>query len=238
MLRCWVGRRVRTTPQPPYCAETYASISATCPECTFRDAGCYAQAGFTGHLVRSLDRAATDVGADNAAAEEAGLLDLAQNAGPIPQDGARGGRDLRLHASGDVRTSAGASSLGAAASRWVARGGGAVWTYTHAWRQVPRAAWGAVINVLASVEHPSDVWQAHRRGYAAAIVVPSHPSERAYSLGGVTVVPCPYETRSVTCVRCRLCLNADGLRDRGTAIGFAVHGQHHKRAQRQLQVVR
>ena len=51
----------------------------------------------------------------------------------------------------------------------------------------------------------------------------SFESERGYSVGhGVKVVPCPAQTRDLKCNQCRLCFKK---MPKGTAIGFAWHGQ-------------
>ena len=69
-----------------------------------------------------------------------------------------------------------------------------------------------------------------RMGYAPALVVEQFPSEAAFKLRGWRVVPCPYETRDITCVECGLCMRADELLKSKTAIGFEVHGPRRKRA--------
>jgi hypothetical protein len=142
------------------------------------------------------------------------------------------GRDLRLHVVGDCPTNGAARIVAAAAARYVARGGGSVWTYTHAWRKVHRASWGSV-SVLASVETMADAKLAQARGYAVAMVVPEHASDRAEVVDGSRVVPCPEQSgRGVTCVDCRLCMSDGNLRDRSTPaiIALAIHGQSSKRA--------
>lgn len=219
-------RSFRPTPVGPYCSATYASIEATCPSsCRFKQAGCYVRAGFTRRASDQLDDAARGIDAERVADVEVRLLDEAFGRGEIPQDGARGGRDLRLHIGGDVPSTAAAQRLACAADRWRRRGGGAVWTYTHRWRHIPRAAFGK-ISVLASVEDVAEAKQADLRGYVPAVVVSRFPSERAFRVDGLRhrVIPCPAETRGTTCVECRLCLDDGALRRRGAAIGFALHG--------------
>lgn len=168
----------------------------------------------------------------NTAAEGASVLDCARaearEIDALPDNG----RDLRLHVVGDCPTNGAAKIVAAAAARYVARGGGSVWTYTHAWRKVHRASWGSV-SVLASCENLDQAREATARGYAVAMVVESHPSDRAQVVDGSRVIACPEQTgRGVTCVDCRLCMNDGGLRDRETPaiIALAVHGQSSKRA--------
>lgn len=218
--------RPRPVAHAPFASATYASIAKTCPdECPFKRSGCYVRSGATKLLSSRLDFAAHDSTGDEVIAYEAMLIDSAFPKG-VPQDGARGGRDLRLHVGGDIKTKHHAKRLGAAAKNWQARGGGSVWTFTHAWRLVPRESWGGSVSVLASVERPDDIATAREAGYASAIVVPAFPSSKAFFLPGATarIVPCPAETGDRTCVECRLCLNADRLHPTDTVIAFATHG--------------
>jgi hypothetical protein len=47
--------------------------------------------------------------------------------------------------------------------------------------------------------------EAMAAGYAAAVVVTAFEQESAYQIDGMTVVPCPYQTRGVRCRDCGLC---------------------------------
>jgi hypothetical protein len=189
----------------------------------------------TGKHLRDMDRAAEAFAfTDREVAEhEAVLIDDAFPRG-VPQDGARGGRDLRLHVGGDCKDAEAARILAAAAVRWRTRGGGKVWTFTHSWRSVPAEAWGPIAS-LASCENTSDVHKAMARGYAAALVVAEFPNgDRAFDVGdGVKAIPCPAETRGTTCVQCRLCLDQP-LRELKRAVAFKVHGHTAKRAREAL----
>ncbi|HKY50814.1 MAG TPA: hypothetical protein VJP45_06120, partial [Candidatus Limnocylindria bacterium] len=123
----------RNEPQGPYVTSTYVSIAATCPDsCRFKNNGCYDQAGPAAKHARARDAAADGWSALEVIRAEADAIDRLYPNG-VPQDGARGGRDLRLHVGGDVSCSRGAELLGEAARRWRERGGGAVWVYTHRW---------------------------------------------------------------------------------------------------------
>jgi hypothetical protein len=117
----------------------------------------------------------------------------------------------------------------AVADRYARRGnaprrGKKVWTYTHAWRTVARASWGDAVSVLASVETVSDAREAMARSYAAAVVVAPFEREGAYRIDGTTLVPCPQQTRGVTCRDCGLCRDDDRLRSAGLMIAFPAHG--------------
>ncbi len=209
----------------PVCSSTYVSIDATCGPCQWKGRGCYIQTGFTKMLSARLDRAARRLTPEEVIAAEVRLIAAAFHGGMVPQDGARGGRDLRVHVGGDVGSEMGARMLAVMALNWRRRGGGTVWTYTRFWRSIPRAAWGPAISVLASVDSPAEAAEAIRRGYAPAIVVAQHKSRKAAQLDGWRgrFIPCPAETGKATCVECRLCLDRDlvGLK-RG--IAFAAHG--------------
>lgn len=242
------GFRFRMVPLPPFCAATFVSIQQTCPaSCPFkRDAdganGCFADSGFSRILAKRLDLRARVTGVDGVQAirEEVRALDAAFRGGRVPQDGRKGGRDLRLHVGGDVPDTKSAELLAGAAQRWRKRGGGAVFSYTHAWREVPRAAWGPV-SVLASIELPADAARARAQGYQPAIVVDRFPDgPRVFEEAGQSYVPCPAEINpgKVTCVSCRLCFDDAALRRRGLGIAFAVHGKDEHAARTQLVQIR
>ncbi len=147
--------KIRGVRSPRAVATTYASIRATCPtDCELRTSGdCYAMGGHVGLQVRRLDAAGDGRSHLRAAREEAAAI------AALPPD-----RDLRLHTSGDARTPAAAGILARAVAVWQQAGGsGAAWTYTHAWRSVPRKAWGPV-SVLASLDRPELAREALRRG--------------------------------------------------------------------------
>lgn len=227
------GKKKRPVPQGPFCASTYVSIRSTCPDsCAFKDAGCYAQVGASRRIMKPLDEA--NVRAGDAVLNEAVLVSRAYGGKQVPQDGARGGRDLRLHVGGDVDAEVSVSRLSFVAQGWAERGGGAVWTYTHRWREIPAERWRG-IRVWASCETPFEARAAHRRGYRAALVFQGSLGPLAFNYHGFRVVPCPFETRGVTCVKCRLCL--DAKLPPTTVIGFSAHGQRKDDAKRRLAVL-
>lgn len=222
-------------PIGPYCASTYVSISATCPTtCGLRNNGCYSQSGSHRRIMDKLDAAGAALRPEDIAAHEASCMRRAYGGKEVPQDGARGGRDLRLHVGGDVPNETGARWLADAARDWLRRGGGCVWTYTHRWREVPADAWGHIA-VWASCESTAEVKEAHKASYRAAVVVAEHPSDKLYVRDGVRILPCPFETRKKTCVECRLCLDAPI--DPRIAIGFAAHGGGKKELKRRLTLI-
>lgn len=118
--------RLRPTPRAPFACSTYVSIDATCSDsCVFKAGGCYIRTGFTAQLARTLDAESLSISGLEVIRNEVALIDHAfPRAGRIPQDGARGGRDLRLHVGGDCPSEKAAELLAGAADRWVARGGG------------------------------------------------------------------------------------------------------------------
>jgi hypothetical protein len=206
---------------------TYAPIVASCPSsCAMRpgtgDGTCYASLGRVAGVVRRLE--AHDAGRYDSATvarAEARAIRASYGGGPVPA-----GRPLRIHSSGDARTPYAARTIGAAATDRARRGGGQAWTYTHAWRDVPRSAWGPDVSVLASIDSPDDVGAVRAQGYAPARVVARHASARAWVADGVRWIPCPAQTREgTTCADCRLCWRADALAARGAGIACAAHSQ-------------
>ena len=200
---------------------TYASIKATCPDsCELKDKGCYAQTSFVGMINNRMNRRARQDSPLDLARSEAKAIDESYGGGQVPT-----GRAMRIHVAGDSRTWAGTRVISNAVLRWKKRGGGDVWSYTHAWRHVPRQMWEGV-STLASIDKVEDVHAARTNGYAPAIVVPEHKSERAYLLDGSDVkwIPCPNQTRGIGCTDCRLCFDDSRLFKGNFGIAFAAHG--------------
>jgi hypothetical protein len=196
---------------------TYASQASCPPSCPWFRNGCYAERGLVGWQTRRLNRSAVR-GALRIAQAEARAIDTLT-----------GDRLLRLHVVGDARTDAAARDLGMAADRYTRRGnvprhGRKVWGYTHAWRTVARSSWGQAVSVLASVETVREAREAMAKGYAAAVVVSAFERPGAYPIDGTTVVPCPHQTRGVTCRECGLCRDDERLRSAGLVIAFEAHG--------------
>jgi hypothetical protein len=212
----------------PYVSSTFASIRATCPDsCRFKpgpageDRGCYAAAGITRTWSARFDL--VDATGLEVNEEEAREIDRAFCGRRVPQDGPDGGgRALRLHVGGDVEGPAGLAVLVEAVRRWLARGGGPAWTYTHRWREIPSSSWGPIA-VLASCETAAEVLEARRLGYSAALVIDSHEGTRARKIGAWRFLPCPAETKDkVTCATCGLCMK-DLVKLR-LVILFQAHG--------------
>jgi hypothetical protein len=212
---------------------TYVSQQSCPASCPLRDSGCYAEHGPLGFITRRLNRSRGGTPAQLARLEAQAI------------DGLTGDRPLRLHVVGDCRTPAAARIVAEAAGRYRARRGSLVWSYTHAWRTVPRAAWGEV-SVLASCESTAQVRQAQRKGYATALVVDRFRRDGVYDLpvtgsklpcAGVRVLPCPWQTRRVSCRDCRLCWDDGRLLACGLTIGFEAHGAGAARARLALPVL-
>lgn len=230
--------KYRPTPVAPFACSTFVSIEATCSSsCPFKmgpdgeRGGCYVDADhFMRRAMGLLDAGAVGRTGADVIAEEVRVIDRIWAHRGVPRDGWRGnGRDLRLHVGGDVPDAKSARLLAGAAERWTARGGGSVWTYTHAWDQIRRSAFG-LISVLASVENARQVRPARRRGYAPALVVERFPNgKRPFVVAGTTFVPCPAETLGKTCVECRLCLDVD-LHAKNLGVAFELHGRDAKHA--------
>lgn len=213
---------------------TYVSIESSCPSsCPLKSSGCYAQSSFTGITVRRLDTEAKDLSILQVARAEAKAIDQSYKGGNIPK-----GRDLRIHVSGDSRSLAGTRIINKAISRWIKRGGGTAFSYTHAWRHVPRDEWSNV-SILASISNVKEASEARKQGYAPAIVVAGHPSDKAYYLEGSNVkwIPCVQQTRGVGCSDCRLCFDANRLYKNNMGIAFAAHGVKKNEIKKHLKVI-
>lgn len=205
-------------------AATTHAAQVSCPRsCRFLDGGgCYAESGRQGMFVtRELNESATESRATalDVALAEADAIDAMQ---VVP------GRPMRLHTVGDCPNDECARIVSAAAERYMERGGGQVWTYTHAWRDVDRDSWGKV-SVLASCETPKDVLDATLAGYATALVVEEFDGPRAFDFehgpAHFKAVPCPAQTRHVSCTECRLCFDDERLlHEQVVTIAFELHG--------------
>lgn len=200
---------------------TYAP-TVHCVDCPLRGCGCYAETGMVGFTVRKLNQAARESHASP-------LRTARQEARGIDALRARG-QGLRIHTSGDCPTAEAARIVSDAADRFMSRGGGKAWTYTHAWRRMPRKAWGGV-SVLASVETLDDARKAMRKGWAVARVVPKFDGDKAWTEDGIRWIPCPAQTRdNVTCDSCRLCWDDDKLRAINAGVAFEAHGSSKRKA--------
>jgi hypothetical protein len=215
---------------------TYVSIKASCPkDCPLMGEGCYAQLSYVGITTHRLDDEAAGFSPLKAARAEAKVIDESYKGGDVPT-----GRDLRLHVAGDSRTITGTRILNKAVKRWRQRGGGACWSYTHAWKNVSRQEWDQV-SILASITTVDEVSAARQQGYAPAIVVSEFPSEKAYQLPGSDIkwIPCPAQTKEgIGCSDCRLCFNADRLFKQNMGIAFSAHGVRRDNIKRHLTVLK
>ena len=213
-------------------AVTYAPIAQSCPVHCFhrKERTCYALQGKVGIHARRLEKGSTGLTPIQIARQESKAIRAAFKGGLVPKI------PLRLHVSGDCRTIGSAKVVSAACRNWTKRGGDAPYTYTHAWETVPRSAWDGV-SVLASVETPEQAKKALSMGYAPAITIPEHASHKKTTIGGVTFIPCPEQTKGIPCVKCRLCFNADRLARKKLGIAFAIHGVRKNHGKRKLEVI-
>ncbi len=214
---------------------TYASIKHSCPStCELKDKGCYAQNSYVGMIVQRLERRGRGQTPLAIARAEARAIDAAYDGRNIPPN-----TFLRLHVSGDSRTVKGTRVLSKAVTRWLNRGGSMAYTYTHAWRNVPRSAWNS-ISTLASVSTVKEAEQALKLGYAPALVVPEHTDDKSYKLNGssITWIPCPAQTKDdIGCSDCKLCMRDSYLVESKHGIAFAAHGINKNKLKRHLQVI-
>jgi hypothetical protein len=189
---------------------TYAS-QATCPtSCPLFRNGCYAEAQYLTNI-RRVNASGEGMDPLAIAMREAELIRALPNHKP-----------LRIHVIGDAPTPECANALADAVDDW----GGTAWTYTHAWRDVPRVHWGN-IEVWASIENIRHAVWAETMGYTRfALIVPKHESRSARREGGRLHIPCPAQTtQGVTCSSCKLCFSKKiAERKEQVVIEFAAHG--------------
>jgi hypothetical protein len=203
---------------------TYAPI-ATCPTtCPFINKGCYAQSGHTGIHLSRMNKAVEEL-KDNSLVAIAKLEaeEMKKLKGVYP---------LRLHVVGDCRTAKAAEVLAQAAEEYMKKGSQPVWTYTHAWREIPRDKWGQ-ISVLASCETIDECLQAMSRGYAASIIrLKKFDNSFLWDLHDVKqrirMTPCKEMVKGIQCDKCRLCFNDKRLLGRKEIICFFAHGSKAK----------
>ena len=214
---------------------TYASFKSCPTDCGVKDE-CYAKYGpvsmYMGRLT-AVEASSLDV-----ARAEVRAIDGAYKGGPVPK-----GRLLRIHIAGDARTKSAAAMIGNAVTRWKSRGGAIAWSYTHAWKNVSRSAWGKDVSILGSIENAEDGDAVIAQGYAPALVVAEFPFgpkpfTRVESGRPIKYIPCPEQAGTkAACDVCKLCFNADKLRDARIGIAFVAHGCKTKQLKKKLPVV-
>lgn len=211
----------------------YLAIEQSCLDCPFkpeggRNNGCWGTVERTGILNSRLQREAAGLDRRALGRQVAKAIDASWPRG-VPK-----GQMMRLPVSGDLSVPSAVRPVASAVNRWIKRGGKGAWGYTHGWRRVSLGDWGPV-SVLASVESSEDARKAKLRGYAVARVVKDFPNgDKAFVLDGHRYIPCPEQTRGITCDRCKLCFNEYSLRRRDVGIAFKAHSLVKKRALRVL----
>ena len=216
-------------------AATYTGTDRTCTDCPHKGTGsCYYESGFrTRGLNARLNTAARTQKASvlRIAKAEARAIDGLLTSGKVKH------RPLRIHVGGDAPTAEAAALIAGAARRFSERVDAPAYTYTHAWRDVPRKVWKGV-SVLASVETLADAKRALKRGYAPAIIVDRFDGDKASVVDGIRLIPCPAQTKDdVSCADCRLCMDADKLVSMNAAVAFAAHGTQAKKTREILRAV-
>ena len=190
---------------------TYAAQPSCPPTCPFLGEGCYGESGRVGIHTAKLNKNAKDSSSVEVAEAEATAI-----------DGLTGLMDLRVHVVGGCKTDKEAKLVGDAAGRFMARRRKTdAWTYAHAWKVIKRVSWGAM-SVLASCHTKDEVKEAMSKGYAASITTAKMP-EKAIVEDGITYVPCLEQTKGITCVECRLCLDDVALLEKKIVIVFELH---------------
>jgi hypothetical protein len=205
-------------------AVTYAPIQSCPSTCRFLNSGCYAQHGNTGIHLRRINKETCDQ-------KKTRPIDIAREEAKAIKE-MTGEKPLRLHIVGDCKTAKSAQIVSNACKDYKARHGNKVWTYTHAWREIPREKWGE-ISVLASCETIEEAKHAMRRGYAASIVI-AKQFDKPFHFQGVNMVPCLEMTKGTKCDKCRLCMHDKKLHEGNKVICFFVHGSAKESAKKAL----
>lgn len=208
---------------------TYAPIEKTCPNsCPMKqDKSCYASVGFVGiHNKRAMDKS------KNLSKVEIAKKEAEEIIKNINTDA----KLLRLHVSGDSDTKTGTKALAQASKLWIEATDGKVWTYTHAWKKVPRIYWGDV-SVLASIDKATEDKEARKQGYAPAIIVDKFESPKAFKINNTKYIPCPSQTHDVSCSDCNLCMNSNRLFENNFGIAFEAHGSTKEKIKRRLKLL-
>jgi len=184
---------------------TYASFHSCPTTCKFyQSKSCYGMHSFTGIIMRRF--CSTPATPEKIAEEEAAAI--SRLTGKLP---------LRIHTAGDCSTKDAASLVSNACEGYTLKHGQTAYTYTHAWRGVPREAWGNV-SVLASCETVKDTEEASKLGYATSIVLPDFDTTPK-------VIKCPKQLgTSESCAACGLCMNDEHLKKHALTIAFKAHG--------------
>jgi hypothetical protein len=195
---------------------TATSQESCPPTCPLRGNGCYSESGRPNLVTQRLNKSTVTNPLAIAKAEAESIRKLS------------GRRMLRLHTVGDCYVDEGAKILAEAASEHTAKHGQPVFTYTHG-HETARESWGQ-ISVLRSCETFTQVKKAHEDGFASAMVVSEHDSDKAYVHEGFTIIPCPQQTgKAVNCASCKLCTQDKKLHSKKAVIAFAIHGVRAKR---------
>jgi hypothetical protein len=217
-------------------AATYVAQQSCHSDCPLKGGnGCYAEEGNVGIHTHRINGFAKS--AKQSEVELRRRLAKAEAKGIRALDGSK---RLRVHVVGDCATKQAAGMVGRAMVAHQKKHGKEAWTYTHSWRHIRKQAWAGA-SVIASCENPEDVAKAQARGYATALVVPPHRTNKVHVYRGVKVIPCPAQfaqggtpwtpgdRRAVVCTECNLCPRPDNLLARGLTVGFAPDGQTTKR---------
>lgn len=203
------------------------SCSDSCPYKS--GGGCYAEYGPQRHWTSKLNEQQKEIGASPEEIAKAEASAISELTGKL---------DLRVHVVGDARTDEAARILSDAMRAHRAKSGKRAWSYTHGWREVASESWQSE-SVLASCETMDHVKQAHKKGWASALVVEKYKQTTIYDLGdGFKGIPCPATVRDdKQCVTCGICMNADALHDKKIVVLFEPHGSGKKKVVRVLQTL-
>ena len=183
------------------------SCPESCPYSTSKKGGCYADGGKVGMWWDRTDNNLTDP--SEIAKWEVEAINRLSGQNP-----------LRLHETGDCKTIEAAQIVSEACDRYHKRWGAEIFSYTHAWKDVPRDAWSDVVSIFGSCRL-NQVDEVRAQGYAPAIVVRNHHGTGPYVLDGEIIVPCVKDLDDdVVCAFCLMCTKADFFYKHGLTLAF------------------
>jgi hypothetical protein len=192
---------------------SYASHGSCPTTCFFLNNGCYTQYGPLAVIAHRLNKQAEGMSPEEIAMNEAIVINQLS-----------GERPLRVHVVGDCKTDDAATIIGTAMIKHEEKHNQPAYTYTHGWPYVKYQSWQGA-NVLASCETPQQVAHAKERGYPTTLVVGTFQQHTRYTHREIELIPCPAQTRHITCLQCQLCMKVEYLRTHNVSIGFQAHCQ-------------
>lgn len=212
------------------CDAVYVTTNSCSKSCPLKNKGCYAENSYVGIIVNRLNKSSKNLTATQIARLESKAIVSAYTDQPK--------RNLRLHVSGDCKTIEGVKLINNAVKKWKNNSDKIAFSYTHSWDKIFRDQWSNV-SMLASIDNVEQATAARENGYACALIVDKHSSNKAYKIEGsdITWLPCPAQTKDKNCMECKICLDADKLFKNNMGVTFESHGSRKNTINKRLKVI-